>query len=219
MIPITILSLLAIFFGYIGRDLFVGIGTDFSSNSLFTHPSHISLIEAEVIPTGFKLLPSVFTLFGAVLAYVFYNFGHSSLVDLSKTYLGRTLYKFFNSKYFIEVIYNSYIVEGGLKLGYILAKSLDKGLVEQLTGYGLSSTLSSNSKSLSKLDTGQLVNYTTYFVVVLAVLSLFIGMSINIDNNLQLISNIIDIRLIVVVAITFMIVLVSGSSNTNMENK
>lgn len=219
MIPMTILSLLAIFFGYIGRDLFVGMGTDFSSNSLFTHPSHISLIEAEVIPTGFKLLPSVFTLFGAVLAYVFYNFGHSSLVDLSKTYLGRTLYKFFNSKYFIEVIYNSYIVEGGLKLGYILAKSLDKGVVEQLTGYGLSSTLSSNSKSLSKLDTGQLVNYTTYFVVVLAVLSLFIGMSINIDNNLQLISNIIDIRLIVVVAITFMIVLVSGSSNTNMENK
>lgn len=215
MIPITVLSVLAIFFGYIGRDLFVGMGTDFSSNSLFIHPSHISLIEAEVIPTGFKLLPSVFTLLGASLAYVFYNYSHESLVNLSKTYLGRTLYKFFNSKYFIEVIYNSYIVEGGLQLGYTLSKSVDKGIVEQLTGYGLSSTLDSNSKSLSKLDTGQLVNYTTYFVVVLVVLSLFIGMSINIDNNVELISNIIDVRLIVVIAITFMIVLVSSSSKTD----
>ena len=53
MIPMTILAILAIFFGYITRDLYVGMGTDALGNALFTHPSHISLIEAEVIPTTY----------------------------------------------------------------------------------------------------------------------------------------------------------------------
>lgn len=44
MIPMTILAILAIFFGYITRDLYVGMGTDALGNALFTHPSHISLI-------------------------------------------------------------------------------------------------------------------------------------------------------------------------------
>ena len=216
MIPMTILSLLAIFFGYIGRDLFVGMGTDFSNNSLFIHPSHISLIEAEVIPSIYKLLPTVFTLAGAISAFVFYNFAHSSLVDLSNTSIGKSLYKFFNGKYFIEVIYNSYIAEGGLQLGYVLAKSVDKGLVEQLTGYGLATTLNKNSKSLSELDTGHLINYTTYFVVVFTVVSLFVGLSINLDNNLiKTINNIVDLRLIIVLLITFMISVVSGVKSYN----
>ena len=216
MIPMTILSLLAIFFGYIGRDLFVGMGTDFSNNSLFIQPSHISLIEAEVIPSVYKLLPTVFTLAGGISAYVLYNFAHSSLVDLSSTSIGKSLYKFFNGKYFIEVIYNGYIAEGGLQLGYVLAKSVDKGIVEQLTGYGLATTLNKNSKSLSELDTGHLINYTTYFVVVFTVVGLFVGLSINLDSSLvQTINSIVDLRLIIVLLITFMISVVSGVKSFN----
>jgi NADH-ubiquinone oxidoreductase chain 5 len=47
IIPLLILSLFSIFFGYIFSDLFVGIGSGFFGNSLFIHPNKISIIEAE----------------------------------------------------------------------------------------------------------------------------------------------------------------------------
>jgi NADH-ubiquinone oxidoreductase chain 5 len=45
--PLLILSLFSIFFGYIFSDLFVGVGSGFFGNSLFTHPNNIAIIEAE----------------------------------------------------------------------------------------------------------------------------------------------------------------------------
>ena len=47
IIPLIILSLFSIFFGFICSDMFTGIGSDFFGNSLFIHPNNIILIEAE----------------------------------------------------------------------------------------------------------------------------------------------------------------------------
>ena len=47
MVPLTILAILAIFFGYVARDLFVGIGTDFLSESFYMYPNHVAMVEAE----------------------------------------------------------------------------------------------------------------------------------------------------------------------------
>lgn len=63
VIPLTILALFSIFFGFSSSDLFVGIGSDFfsNSNSIFIHPDHISLIEAEFsLPIFIKLLPAIY---------------------------------------------------------------------------------------------------------------------------------------------------------------
>ena len=87
MIPMTILAILAIFFGYITRDLYVGMGTDALGNALFTHPSHISLIEAEVIPTTYKLLPSFITFFSAAIAFALYQYSPQLISSLANTCL------------------------------------------------------------------------------------------------------------------------------------
>ena len=47
IIPLIILSLFSIFFGYLFSDMFVGMGSDFFGNSLFIHPNNITLVEAE----------------------------------------------------------------------------------------------------------------------------------------------------------------------------
>lgn len=83
VIPYVILSLFAIFFGYVAKDLFVGPGSDFLSTALFIHPSHISLIEAEFsLPLFYKLLPAIGSLLGAVTALLLYN-GAGSLPDFT----------------------------------------------------------------------------------------------------------------------------------------
>jgi len=172
MIPMTVLSILAIFFGYMGRDLFVGMGTDFAANSLFIHPSHISLIEAEVIPTLFKLLPSFITFSSAFLAFYLYHYGAGFLNAAIQTTLGYNMYKFFNGKYYIEVLYNTYLIPASLGLGYVVSKQLDRGLIEQLFGYGLSTNLSNTSTTMSKLDDGFIPSYAIYFALSTIVLTI-----------------------------------------------
>jgi len=47
-LPLIILAVFSIFFGYITKDIFIGLGSAFfSDNSLFIHPSHEILLETE----------------------------------------------------------------------------------------------------------------------------------------------------------------------------
>nr|WBU10866.1 NADH dehydrogenase subunit 5 [Malassezia vespertilionis] len=174
IIPMSTLAILAIFFGYIGKDLFVGMGTDFAGNSLFTHPSHISLIEAELIPTIYKLFPSFITLAAASLAFYLYNYGGSAIAQFAKTPLGFHLYKFFNGKFYIEVLYNKYLIPASLGLGYVVSKLMDRGLIEQIFGYGITSGLNSTGRKVAKLDDYTLPSYAVYFALTLVVFSILI---------------------------------------------
>lgn len=193
MIPLIILSLLAIFFGYVARDLFVGMGSDFLSPSLFTHPSHISLIEAENIPLFNKLLPAILTLLGAGSALYFYHLIPNFLIQLTNN--SQKLYRFFNGKYFVDVIYNHYIINTGLQLGYIISKVLDRGMIELVGPHGLATGLSSGSKDIAKLDTGNLTSYALYLAVVLVTL-LLVLVSPALFNT-----TFVDVRLILIVMV------------------
>ena len=213
MIPMTTLALLAIFFGYIAKDLFVGMGTDFAGSSLFIHPNHISLIEAEVIPTTYKLLPSFITFSSAALAFFAYHYAPKMLVSFIDSNLGYNLYKFFNGKYYIEVLYNTYLIPGSLALGYVVSKQLDRGLIEQIFGYGLTSGLANTSKTVGKLDDYTLPSYAVYFALSLVLLTfLLIAPILSIVNTdslsiLNTISTFIDIRLIILFVIATLFVL------------
>jgi len=47
IIPLLVLALFSIGFGYLISDMFAGIGSDFFGNSIFIKPDNISLVEAE----------------------------------------------------------------------------------------------------------------------------------------------------------------------------
>lgn len=77
--PLFLLSLGSLFAGYLGKDMMCGLGTDFWGQSLFVLPQRLNLLESEFIPQSQKMIPLVFTLLGAFLAYLF-----SYPVELSK---------------------------------------------------------------------------------------------------------------------------------------
>ena len=59
-IPLVILAVFSIFFGYVTKDLFVGMGTDFYNNALFIHPNHSILVDTEFgLPLSMKFLPLI----------------------------------------------------------------------------------------------------------------------------------------------------------------
>src|SRR5258708_28812504 len=124
VIPLIILSLFSIFFGYIFSDLFVGIGSDFFKNAIFIHPNSISLVEAEFsINPLLKLLPALFSLLGMITAISLYHLFPNSLINLTNSIpFLRNIYKFFNVKYYFDVLYNQFFITNGLKLGYSISK-------------------------------------------------------------------------------------------------
>ena len=206
MIPLIILSLLAIFFGYVGKDLFVGMGSDFFSMSLFTFPSNISLIEAEFgLSQIIKLLPAIGTILGASLALYLYHVQYVFTIGLTDSKMGQTLYRFFNGKYYVDVVYNYFIIFKSLNLGYTISKVVDQGFIELTGPYGISSSLSSASSHIAKLDTGYLPHYALY--ITLSVVSL-----VGILFTPTLFSTAIDVR---VVFVMFAAAYVSTMPNFN----
>jgi NADH-ubiquinone oxidoreductase chain 5 len=79
LIPLSLLAVFAIFLGFIASD-YVGLGSDFFENSLFYHPTHLLIIEAEFsLPLYIKLMATILSILGAVFAIFLYHYGHRFL--------------------------------------------------------------------------------------------------------------------------------------------
>ncbi len=164
IIPLVLLSFLSIFFGYFAKDMFVGIGSDMLSSSLFTHPKYISLIEAEFsIPTFFKLLPAILTFTGA--GFSVYMFNKLNLYNFEISKLKLNLFRFFNNKYNYDGLLNHYVVLSSLNLGLLTSKVIDRGTIEIIGPNGLTNTLYSSSRLISRLDSGVVTDYSLYFTI------------------------------------------------------
>jgi len=165
IIPLVILAIFSIFFGFIFADLFVGVGTDFFGNSLYISPNNISIVEAEFsLPLIIKLLPALLSLFGATIAIYFYNFNPQFIIEMTETKLGRKVYKFLNGKYFFDIIYNKYIITAGFNIGYNISKVLDRGVIELVGPYGLANMFNKTALSISTSDNRIISNYSTYLI-------------------------------------------------------
>ena len=166
VLPLFILALFSIFFGFVFSDLFVGVGSDFFANSIFINPNHISIIEAEFsLPLIFKLLPSILSLLGAMSAIFLYHLYPDFLINLTESSLGRHIYSFLNGKYFFDVIYNYFIISVGLLIGNNISKVLDRGVIELIGPYGLANSLENTANNISKLDTGVITTYSLYITI------------------------------------------------------
>ncbi len=166
-IPLIILAVFSIFFGFLTKDIFIGLGTGFfSDNSLFIHPNHEILLDTEfAVPVLFKLLPLFFTISLSILSILFSEFTPNLLTNFKFSTIGYNIFSFFNQRFYIELIYNKYIVENILTLGGQTTKSLDKGSVEYLGPYGLEKGLLNLSNSINNLSTGVVTTYALYILM------------------------------------------------------
>ncbi|RHY87754.1 hypothetical protein DYB26_014653, partial [Aphanomyces astaci] len=87
-IPLAILALGSIFIGYLTKDMFIGL----------------EMIDAEFLPTIFKLLPVIFSIFGLILAFILYQFNFKLFYHLKISKIGLFFYNFLNKKWFFDKI-------------------------------------------------------------------------------------------------------------------
>lgn len=174
-LPLMILAVFSIFFGFITKDMFIGLGSGFfSDNALFIHPSHEILLDTEFgVPTLFKLLPLVFTITLTVISIVFSEYLPLILIYFKLSRVGYNIFSFFNQRFLIELFYNRFITGLLLKLGGQTTKVLDKGSIEYLGPYGLEKLLLTISGNIGKLNTGVITSYALYILVGLIFYILF----------------------------------------------
>lgn len=157
-VPLIILALMSIFFGYYTKDLFIGIGTDFYAHSVIIN----NIIDAEGLQTFDKWIPTLLTLAGGI-TYPLYSYFSGLNYTLSP--LARWAYEFFQGKWYYDIIVNHYIIVKALDLGLVTSKTLDRGLIEMLGPYGLTQSLNSTSSYISRFDEGSSTNYATLIVI------------------------------------------------------
>jgi NADH-ubiquinone oxidoreductase chain 5 len=165
-LPLIILSVFSIFFGYITKDTFIGIGTGFYiDNSIFIHPMHEIVLETEfAVPTIFKLLPLIFTISLSIIFLLYVELYVKNIIEFKYSKLGYNIFSLFNQRFFVELFYNRYISGIILQLGGQTTKVLDKGSVEYIGPYGLEISLLHLSNNISKLDTGIITSYALYIL-------------------------------------------------------
>lgn len=165
-LPLIVLALFSIFFGFITKDIYIGLGTNFfTDNGLFIHPLHEIAIETEfAVPTLFKLLPLFCTIFFTILGVILCEFYPSLILSFKYTRFGYNLFGFFNQRFLVEFFYNRYIVGVILALGGHISKVLDKGSIELIGPFGLEKGLLILSKNFASLDTGIITTYALYIL-------------------------------------------------------
>jgi NADH-ubiquinone oxidoreductase chain 5 len=166
-LPLIILAFFSIFFGYITKDIFIGLGSGFfTDNSLFIHPSHEIMLDTEfAVSTLFKLLPFIFTIILSILSIIICEFLPKLLISFKFSNFGYNIFSFFNQRLLIELFYNKYITGIILKLGGQTTKVIDKGSVELLGPYGLERGLLNLSINIASLDIGVITFYALYILI------------------------------------------------------
>jgi NADH-ubiquinone oxidoreductase chain 5 len=189
-LPLIILALFSVFFGFLTKDIFIGLGSGFFiDNGLYINPYHEINIETEfAVPTLYKLLPLFFTLFFTLLSVLYSELLPNMLIKFKLSRLGYNIFGFFNQRFLIEFFYNKYITDKILKIGGETTKIIDKGSIEYLGPFGLEVGLINLSKNISKLDSGIITSYALY---ILSGLFIYIFIS-----SLMIVQNIILIMIL-----------------------
>ena len=165
-LPLFILAIPSIFIGYLTKDMIIGLGSDFWQGSIYIQPKNFNVIDAEHIPQLAKLLPVILSFLGALSSFFLYSYGSEFLYKLKTSSLGLKLYTFLNRKWFFDKIYNEIFGQFFLNAAYRLTyKQIDRGLIESLGPFGLTTMVSRIAVTLRALQTGFFYHYTLAMVI------------------------------------------------------
>ena len=194
--------------------MIIGLGTDFWGNALFVNPTNSIIIDSEFIPHKVKLLPVIFSISGAIRAFMLYsnpkvwtigfNFANLNSMIAPNSFI--KVYTFLNRKWYFDKVYNEWINQPLITSGYVVTyKILDRGLIELIGPFGISKAFYSFSSRVVLIQTGLIYHYAFLMLMGLTFGLLFIGL-----NAFWI--NILDVRLIFI--FIFSVIFVNFLSNS-----
>jgi NADH-ubiquinone oxidoreductase chain 5 len=99
--PLMVLSIGAVFWGFLSRDMIIGLGTPFFSSSIHNTYQNFNLVDSEFLHAFLKNIPFIFTMLGASLSLLLINcfsVSKKAVFGFKMSGAYRALYTFLNKK-------------------------------------------------------------------------------------------------------------------------
>src|SRR5210317_2057195 len=173
LIPLIILSIGAIFAGFIFKDLFISLGDQnnfWAQSILFLEP-----LSTEHPPTWFLLLTPILVLISIPIAY--YLFVKNKSIPEQIVKINRPLYEFLVNKWYFDELYDYIIVKPSQKIGLFLWKVCDVKIIDGFGPDGISMLIKKISQKANKFQSGFIYQYA--FVMLLGFSALLTYIIIN----------------------------------------
>ncbi|MDA7588180.1 NADH-quinone oxidoreductase subunit L [Candidatus Pelagibacter sp.] len=173
LIPLVLLSIGAIFAGFLFKDLFVGHGGEnlFWAGSIkFLEP-----LSTEHPPTWFLLLTPCLVLLSIPIAY--YLFIKNKELPNKIANMNKPLYKFLVNKWYFDELYDVVFINPSKKLGLFFWKFCDGKLIDGFGPDGISSFIKRCSIKANKFQSGFIYQYA--FVMLLGFSALLTFLIVN----------------------------------------
>jgi len=100
IVPLMVLSIGALFYGYLTKDLMIGLGSLFFNN-VYTSYYNFCLIDSEFLPSLIKNIPFLFTCIGAIFSFFLihcFAVNKQAVMNIKLHPISKTLYTFLNKK-------------------------------------------------------------------------------------------------------------------------
>ena len=173
LIPLIILSIGAIFAGFIFKDLFISLGDQnnfWAQSILFLEP-----LSTEHPPTWFLLLTPILVLISIPIA--FYLFVKNKSIPEQIVKINRPLYEFLVNKWYFDELYDYIIVKPSQKIGLFLWKVCDVKIIDGFGPDGISMLIKKISQKANNFQSGFIYQYA--FVMLLGFSALLTYLIIN----------------------------------------
>lgn len=157
---LSILAFGSIFFGYLAKDLFVGLGTTFWNQAIFILPQNNHQIEAEITPYMLKILPFFFSFFAIITYHYFCGYK----LQKNESFFKKA-HLFLTHKWYFDLIYNQKLNLTLFKWSYkIIFKILDKGLLELCGPQGITLLLLNLAINFKSDQSGKIYKYAGFLL-------------------------------------------------------
>lgn len=166
MIPLLVLSVGAVFAGWLGYGSFVGEVAEraaFWGDALFVRPEQDSISAAHAVPLWVKVTPLIVSFLGVVTAYLFYLWVPSLPARVTRT-LG-PIYVFVLNKWYFDELYNVVFVRPSRHLGRVFWKRGDEAIIDAWGPNGAAFLARVFSAQVSKLQSGYVYHYAFAMLV------------------------------------------------------
>ena len=173
LIPLIILSIGAIFAGFIFKDLFISLvdqNNFWAQSILFLEP-----LSTEHPPTWFLLITPILVLISIPIAY--YLFVKNKSIPEQIVKINRPLYEFLVNKWYFDELYDYIIVKPSQKIGLFLWKVCDVKIIDGFGPDGISMLIKKISQKANKFQSGFIYQYA--FVMLLGFSALLTYLIIN----------------------------------------
>ena len=168
-VPLLVLSAGAVFSGWLGYELFVGLNMEqFWGQSIFILPTHVAMVNAHHVPYWVKILPVLLATGGVVLAVLFYAVFTNVPAQIAVRY--KFIYLFLYNKWYFDELYDRMFVKPAIRMGDYLWIRGDRDTIDGFGPDGISTLVYRLSGVCSRILSGFIFHYAFVMLIGLVIL-------------------------------------------------